>query len=65
MTDEKKPIVRLSNENANAEAIINACTWAAKKANWSDDKITTVKAEMRAGNYEHLLRTVKRHFEVK
>lgn len=62
---EKKPIVKLVGEDGNAWAVMGRCTAAARKAKWSEDRIKAVMAEMRAGNYDHLLQTAMKHFDVR
>jgi hypothetical protein len=59
-----KPTVKLLGRDGNAYAIIGACVAAAKKAGWTPDKISELKAEMTSGDYNHLLRTAMEHFEV-
>ena len=45
-------------------AIMGACNRVARRAGWSDERIKTVMDEMRAGDYDHLLQTAMRHFDI-
>lgn len=59
-----KPVVKLSGNDGNAYAIIAACARAAKKAGWSEEKIAAFKKEAMSSDYDHLLQTAMRQFEV-
>jgi len=57
-----KPRVKLSDEDGNAFAIIAACARAARKAklkNWPE-----ILKDLTAGDYDHLLQSAMKHFEV-
>ena len=58
------PIVKLSGRDGNAFAIMGACQKAARKAGWSAEKIKLVMSNMMAGDYDHLLQTAMKHFDV-
>lgn len=58
-------VVHLSEVSGNAVAIINQCEWAMSHAHWPSSKISAVKQELMAGDYDHLLRTVMEKFEVR
>ena len=62
MTD--RPRVKLMDEDGNAFRIIGVCARAAKKANWSEDKWTSIKKDMMSGDYDHLLQVATIHFDV-
>lgn len=62
--EEKKPEVVLCGEDGNAFLILGRCSRAAKKAGWSEAKRAEVFAEMKAGDYDHLLQTAMKYFEV-
>jgi hypothetical protein len=64
MNTDSKPEVELSTVDGNAFSIISACRKAARRAGWDDDEITKVTDEMKSGNYDHLLQTAMRYFEV-
>ena len=60
----KKPVVKLSGQDGNAFYILGACQRAAKKAGWDAEKIKSVMDEMRGGDYNNLLATAMKHFDV-
>lgn len=64
MDNASKPPVKLSGQDGNAHMIIGLCARAAIKAKWSDEQWLEVYTEMTSGNYEHLLTTAMRYFEV-
>jgi len=59
-----KPKVTLIGQDGNAYYILGSCTKAARKANWSREKINKVMKEMRSGDYDHLLRTAGEYFDI-
>ena len=59
-----KPVVKLVGGDGNAFVIIGACIKAARKAGWSNEQIEAVKTEMMASDYNHLLQTAMKHFDV-
>ena len=60
-----KPKVQLSGNDGNAYYVIGSCAKAAKKAGWPEEKWETVKAEMKSGDYDNLLRVAQTHFDVR
>lgn len=66
MTDTKKTAtVKLSGQNGNAFMILGLCRRAAVKAKWTDAQIDAVLTEMKSGDYDHLLQTAMKHFDVR
>lgn len=59
-----KPVVNLIGQDGHALMIISLCIKAAKKAGWSTEKIDQVKQEMISGDYDNLLQTAMKYFEV-
>lgn len=59
-----KPLVKLVGTDGNAFAVMGACRKAARKAGWSNDQIQVVLDEMQSGDYNHLLATAGKYFEV-
>lgn len=59
-----RPHVKLTGQNGNAFNLMGLCSRAAKKAGWSKEQIDAVMHEMMAGDYNHLLQTAMKHFEV-
>ena len=62
MNKENKPKVVLSD--GNAFAIIGEMKSAAKKANWSREKILEMSSEAMSGDYDNVLRTAGKYFDV-
>jgi len=64
MPSEKKPKVVLVGNDGNAFAILGRCRRAAEKAGWTPEKIKEVIGQMTAGDYDNLLATACKHFDV-
>lgn len=62
---QEKPQVKLIGRDGNAFAILGACQAAARKAGWSREKIDALLEDMMSGDYNHLLATASKNFEVK
>lgn len=60
-----KPTVTLVGQDGNAFNVLGLCQRAAKQAGWTQEQIDAVMQEMRAGDYDHLLATAMKHFEVR
>jgi hypothetical protein len=60
----ERPTVKLIGNDGNAFAIIGACTKAARRAGWDKERIDALREEMMAGDYDDLLATAMKHFEV-
>lgn len=65
MSDASVPKVKLIGQDGNAYNIMGLCRRAAKKAGWDKDKIDAVIQEMQNGDYNHLLRTAMKYFDVR
>lgn len=61
-TNEEKPTIELGD--GHAHDIVSACRTAARFAGWSDKRINELVDEMRAGDYDHLLQTTLKYFNV-
>ena len=57
--------VALAGRDDNAFAILGRCRQAAAEAGLSDDEIAAFMAEAMAGDYDHLLQTAMRWFEIR
>jgi hypothetical protein len=64
MTEENKPTVQLTGRDGHAFAVMGACKKAAKAAGWTPEKITQVLEEMTSGDYDQLLGTAMKYFDV-
>lgn len=60
----KKPKLKLVGMNGNAFMVLGLAKRAADKAKWTKDKWETVRNEMMAGDYNHLLATAAENFEL-
>lgn len=58
---EKKPTLKLSGEDGNAFFILGRASRIAKQNNMDWSKI---QKEATAGDYDHLLQTMNKHFNV-
>ena len=56
--------VELIGQNGNAFAILALCRRAAKKGGWTDAQWDAVSEEMRSGDYNELLQTAMKYFDV-
>lgn len=59
-----KPQLKLVGQDGNAFMILGLARRAAVKAGWPQEKIDKVMNEAKAGDYDHLLQTIMRHFDV-
>lgn len=59
-----KPVLELSGGDGNAFVLMGKAQRAAKKAGWTQQQIDAVMKEARSGDYDHLLQTLMKHFEV-
>lgn len=62
---EQKPVVELVGQDGNAFVIMGLCQKAARRAGWTKEQVDAVMAEMRAGDYDHLLQVALTHFDVR
>jgi len=60
----RKPTVKLVGQNGNAFVIMGLCRRAAKRAGWAKEHIDAVMADMKSGDYDHLLQVAMREFDV-
>ena len=60
----ERPIVKLIGGDGNAYAIMAACKIAARNAGWTPDQVEDLMAEMKSGDYDHLLQVVLDKFDV-
>lgn len=60
-----KPKVKFVGANGNAFNLIGICQAAAKKSGWTSEEWKVVMDEMMSGDYDHLLQTAMKHFEVR
>jgi hypothetical protein len=61
---EAKPQVKLVGQDGNAFSILGRCQRAARTAKWDKVRIDAFMEEATSGDYDHLLQTVMRNFDV-
>ncbi len=59
-----KPVVELIGTDSNAFSIIGKCMKVARKAGWDKATQDKVRDEMMSGDYDHVLQTAMKYFEV-
>ena len=59
-----KPLVKIIGQNGNAFVILGCCSSAAKRAGWTKEQVDAVMGEMQNGDYDNLLCTVMKYFDV-
>ena len=62
---EKLPKLKLVGLNGNAFVLLGAAKRSADKAKWTPERWEAVYSEATSGNYDHLLGTLCRHFDVR
>jgi len=63
-TNTEKPALVLVGEDGNAFAIMGKAIKVARRAGWSQEDIDAYLAEAKSGDYDHLLQTTMKYFEV-
>lgn len=61
----ERPGVELVGKDGNALAVLGRCRKAALAAGWTRERWEKVGEEMTSGDYDHLLGTAMKHFEVR
>lgn len=59
-----KPKLNLVGQDGNVFHILGLATKAAKEANWPKKKIDKFMKEAISGDYDHVIQTCVKHFEV-
>lgn len=60
-----KPKLKLTGTDGNAFAILGNARRAAIKAKWDKAEVDRVLQEAMSGDYNHLLQTIMKHFDVR
>jgi hypothetical protein len=63
-SSKPKPVVRLLGADGNAFNVLGLCRRAARRAGWAKEQIDAFTEEATGGDYDALLATVFRHFDV-
>ena len=61
----EKPILELVGKSGNAYSILAEAAVVAKQAGWSEDQIKKFHSEATSLDYDHLLRTCDKYFDVR
>jgi hypothetical protein len=63
-TTIEKPILNLTTCDGNAMFIIGRATKTARNAGWSNERIDKMVEDAMSGDYDHVLQTMFKNFEV-
>lgn len=61
---DSKPPLKLIGEDGNAFVILCKAKRAGRKANWTEGRIATFRSEAMSSDYDKLLRTCMKYFDV-
>ena len=66
LTNSKDPdiTVKLIGENSNAFNILGICIKAMRRAGLTEEQVDEFRMEATSGDYQHLLNTCMRYFEI-
>ena len=59
-----KPVLELTGHDGNAFFILGTAIKVAKKAGWAKEEISKFMSEAQSGDYDHLLQTCMKYFDV-
>lgn len=59
-----KPKIKLIGTDGNAFSLLGKCLTVAKKNKWTKQQINIFNNEAMSGDYDHLLSTIMKYFEV-
>ena len=65
MKASDKPSVKLLGADGNAFNLLAICQRAARKAGWKSERVDEFTEEATAGDYDALLRTCCKYFDVR
>ena len=60
-----KPVLNLVGKSGNAYSVLAEVVVVAKQAGWSEDQIKKFHIEATSLDYDHLLRTCGKYFDVR
>jgi hypothetical protein len=58
------PSVKITGGNGNAMAIVGACQRVARRAGWTNDEVDAFRKEALSGDYDNVLATAMKYFDV-
>ena len=59
-----KPELELSGQDGNAFFIIGRATKVGRKAGWNEEEVKKFQKEATSGDYDHVLQTCMKYFDV-
>ena len=59
-----KPQLQLSEQDGNAFFIIGRAVGVARRSGWSEDEINKFREDAMSGDYDHVLQTCFKYFDV-
>ena len=59
-----KPVLELTGHDGNAFAILGSAMRVAGKAGWTKEEVDKFMNEAQSGDYDHLLQTCMKYFDV-
>lgn len=62
---QEKPVLKLLGEDGNAFSIIGRARRAGRSAGWTPEQLQAMCDEAMSGDYDHVLQTMFKYFEVK
>ena len=62
---DSKPRVKLTGQNGNAFNLLGICQRVAREAGWSNERVNEFLKEAQSGDYDNLLRTCHKYFDVR
>ena len=62
--ETSKPELKLSGTDGNAFAIMGKVQRVGRGAGWDKDRVDSILKEMQSGDYDNLLQTAMKYFEV-
>lgn len=60
---KKKPAIQLDGTDSNVFSIIGLCRQTARKAGWTPEQVSALRADMMSGDYDHALAVALENFE--
>ena len=63
-TETTKPILELTGRDGNAMMILGKAQRVARQAGWAEGKVKLMLKEVTSGDYDHVLQTMMKYFEV-
>ena len=62
--DDEKPVLELTGQDGNAISIMMRAKRVAQRAHWSQEKIEKMMTEAKSDDYDRVLQTMLKYFDV-